>query len=533
MSVPGPSAARRLLSLSLPGFAIERHLREAERQGEAGGGAAGAELPLVLMVEGRHGPVVEAATRAALLGGVQPGMRVVDARALLPELKVAYADRGGDAAALARLMRWSRRWSPWTAIDTSAGETAPPGSAALILDTTGCDHLFGGEAAMLAGIEAELAGLGLSARLAIAPSRGAAWALARFGPVRARCGMGDLAASLAPLPVRALRLEEEVLTLLHRLGLKTIGDLAALPRLSLARRFGREPLSRNPLLRLDQAMGRSDEPIDAPDEPPRFLARRRLAEPVMDPLPMIPALAEELAASLAAAGFGARRLVLTIFRTDGETAGAAVTTARASRDAAHLARLFDGKLDRLDPGFGFDCLTLAAPRVERIAQRQQRLDARRAEGEELAALVDRLSARFGAHNLTRPRPVESHVPERAEEAPPAIAGRPEPATPPAPPRAAPRPLRLFEPAEEVRVIHAVPEGPPAQFIWRRVTHRVTRFSGPERIAPEWWQDSPGTRLRDYWRIEDHQGRRFWLYREGIEGDRRGGPPRWYVHGAFA
>ncbi|NDV00655.1 Y-family DNA polymerase [Pseudoroseicyclus tamaricis] len=521
--------ARRVLSIDLPLFAIERHLQEAARQGEA----VVEELPLVLTLEGRHGPVVQAASRTARAEGVQVGMRVVDARALLPQLHVAYADPGGDGAALTRLMRWARRWSPWTAVDGSAGETAPAGSEALVLDVTGCAHLFGGEAEMLRLIEAELSGLGLSARLAIAPSHGAAWALARFGPVRALCPEAELAERLAPLPVRALRLEEEAITLLNRLGLKTIGDLAALPRLSLARRFAREPLPRNPLLRLDQATGQSDEPLDAPEEPPRFLARQRLAEPVLDPVPLIPALAEALVAELTRAGHGARRLVLSVYRTDGETASASATTARASRDAAHFARLFEGKLDRLDPGFGFDCVTLSAPRAEPLGQRQSRLDARRAEGEELAALVDRLSARFGAHNLVRPVPAESHLPERAEHAPPALAGRPEVAAAPRPPGAPPRPIRLFEPPEEVRVIYAVPEGPPAQFIWRRVTHRVTRFAGPERIAPEWWQDSPGTRLRDYWRIEDHEGRRFWLYREGLDGDGRGGVPRWFMHGAFA
>ncbi|WP_373353346.1 DNA polymerase Y family protein [Pseudoroseicyclus sp. CXY001] len=519
--------SRRLLSIDLPLFAIERHLREAERQGEA----VAEEQPLALALEGRHGPVVAAANRAARLAGVHPGARIVDARALLPELKVAYGDPGGDAAALTRLMRWVRRWGPWSAVDESAPPR--PGTGSLLLDTTGAAHLFGGEAEMLRQIEGDLSGLGLTARLAIAPTAGAAWALARFGPVRALCPAEALAPQLAPLSVRALRLEEEAVLMLQRLGLKTIGDLAALPRLSLARRFGREPLARNPLLRLDQATGRAAEPLDAPEEPPRFLARVRLAEPVMDPVPLLPALAEELCAGLAAAGFGARRLALTVYRTDGETASAAVTTARASRDPAHLARLFDGKLDRLDPGFGFDCVTLAAPRAEPQGQRQRALDARQAEGEALAALIDRLSARYGAHNLTRPVPVESHVPERAERAPPALAGRPEPAAAPRPPGAPPRPLRLFEPPEEIRVLYTVPEGPPAQFVWRRVTHRVTRFAGPERIAPEWWQDASGTRLRDYFRIEDHEGRRWWLYREGLEDDGRGGAPRWFMHGAFA
>jgi protein ImuB len=522
----GPDTARtpltrRILSLYLPNFAMERWQRDAARRGEA----LPEDLPQALATEGRHGPVIHAVNRAAALAGVQTGARVVDMRALVPTLKVDYADTGADRAALGRLMLWARRWCPWTALDGLGGD----GSAGLMMDTTGSDHLWGGEAALLRDIEGRLAGIGLTSRLAIAPTQGAAWALARLGGVREVCTGEGLELRMAPMPVRALRLDADTVLLLKRLGLKTVGEVAAVPRLSLARRFSRAALPANPLLRLDQMMGRLGEPVSAPDDPPRFAVQSALAEPVQDPTAHLPGLCAELCAAMAGAGFGARRISLTVYRSDGEVSSVEAATSQASRDPGHLARLFEGKLERIDPGFGFDLITLSATVAERITVTQTRLDGAAEAGPDLARLIDRLSARFGAGTLRRPALRESHMPERREVWAPAMAGTPRPPEP----GAQPRPGRLLEPAEEVHVIYAVPEGPPAQFVWRKQTHRVTRFAGPERIAPEWWADRPGTRLRDYYRVEDQYGRRFWIFREGVQEDGRGGVPRWCVHGVFA
>ncbi len=506
--------ARRIISIHLPDFAMERWLRWAAARNEA----PPDDLPVILATEGTHGPIVHACTRAARQEGIHVGGRVVDMRALCPQVQVAYADTGGDAAALARLALWARRWCPWTAVDGADG---------LVLDSTGSDHLWGGEAAMLREIEERLSLLGFSAALAVAPTHGAAWAMARLGGVRRVVTAQSLAQDVARLPARALRLDADTQLLLKRLGLKSVGDLAAVPRMSLARRFSTAALPQNPLLRLDQMMGRLAEPVNAPEEPPRFAVQSRLAEPVQDPTPHLPALCAELCAGLDAAGCGARRVTVTVFRTDGELREISVTTAHASRDADHILRLFDDKLERIDPGFGFDLITLAAPQAEALAAVQTRLDNQADVGAELARLVDRLSARLGPHAVRCPAPVASHMPERAEAWRPAMAG------PPQPPQPLPdRPLRLFDQPEEVRVLYAVPEGPPAQFVWRKQTHRVVRFAGPERIAPEWWRDRPGTRLRDYYRIEDDRGRRVWLYRDGVLDDGRGETPRWFVHGLF-
>lgn len=507
--------ARRIVAIHLPRFAMERWERWAAGRHDA----PPDDLPTALAVEGHHGPVIHASNRAAEQAGVFSGSRVVDMRALEPNLRVEFADIAGDKAALHKLMLWTRRWCPWTAADGASG---------LVLDTTGSDHLWGGEAQMLRTIEEGLASLGLSANLACAPTHGAAWALARFGPVRAICPAETLPQHLAPLPARGLRLNEDTLLLLKRLGLKTIGDLLAVPRVSLARRFSRADLHANPLLRLDQSLGKLAEPVNAPDDPPRFAVQAKLAEPVQDPTPHLPALCQELCAGLAAEGFGARRITVTVYRTDGEVRDITVATAQATRDADHLLRLFDDKLEKIDPGFGFDLITLSASVAEELTTVQTRLDGQVDDGAELARLVDRLSARLGAHKIQRVSPVESHVPERAETWQTALT---TPAATTAELRD--RPIRIFEHPEEVRVLYAVPEGPPAQFIWRRVTHRVTRFAGPERIAPEWWKDKPGTRLRDYYRIEDHFSRRYWLYRDGVLGDGRGETPRWFVHGVFA
>ncbi|MEJ6398550.1 Y-family DNA polymerase [Yoonia sp. 208BN28-4] len=506
---------RRMTSIHLPDFAMERWLRWAATQADA----PPDDVPVALAVEGPHGPVIHACTRAASGEGVHTGARVVDMRALCPDLKIVYADIAGDQVALQKLMLWMRRWCPWTAVDGPTG---------LILDTTGSDHLWGGEAAMLRDIEEKLSALGFSANLAVAPTHGAAWALARLGQVRDICTAEALNMRIAPLPVRALRLDADTCLLLDRLGLKTVGDLIAVPRISLARRFSRAALPQNPLLRLDQMTGTLAEPLSAQYDPPRFAVQANLAEPVQDPTAHLPALCTELCAGLDAQGFGARRIRVTVFRTDGEVSHVEVATARPSRDAGHICKLFDDKLDAINPGFGFDLITLGATVVEALTTVQTRLDGPADDDSALAQLTDRLTARLGTHAVRRAVPHPSHVPERATRWEPALQHIKTPDII----RLA-RPVRLFDHPEEVRVLYAVPEGPPAQFVWRRVTHKVIRFEGPERIAPEWWQDMPRTRLRDYYRVEDHYVRRYWIYRHGVLGDTRGDTPRWFVHGVFA
>ncbi len=496
---------------------MERWSRMMERSGEK----PSDDAATILATEAQHGAIIYATNQAARLADIAEGAKLVDVKAVCSDLRVEYADITGDTLALKRLMLWTRRWCPWSVVDGKDG---------LILETTGADHLWGGEAQMLDEIEARLSLLGMTTRLAIAPTWGAAWALARYGPVKTICPKDDISEMLAPLPVSGLRLDAETLILLHRLGLKTIGALAKVPRLSLTRRFVRAKLDGNPLLRLDQAMGHLAEPVASVEALPKVKAQVRLADPIQDPTHHLPGLCADLCVQLTHRDLGCRRLHLTVYRTDGEISTIAAATSAPTRDARHLQRLFDDKLERINPGFGFDLITLEAGVVEPIACVQNQLDGKAEDDLALPHLIDRLTAKFGPHAVRRPVLHESHIPERAEIRVAALHDAPLSSTSLV---AEERPIRLLSLPEEVRVIYAVPEGPPAQFIWRRQTHKVIRYTGPERIAPEWWTDRAGTRLRDYYKIEDQSGKRLWLYREGLHDDGRGGDPRWFVHGMFA
>ena len=453
-------------------------------------------------------------------------MRLADARTLCPQLGAVPSDPAGDRAALERLALWAHRWGPWSALDLPDG---------LLVDVGGVAHLFGDEAKLLADVESRLARLGFAARCAIAPTAGAAWALAHYGAERAilppRSGE-DLPAALADLPVAALRLEPEVLTVLHRLGLRRLGDLAGIGRDALARRFrSRRSPATNPLVRLDQLLGKVPEPllpVVAPDLP---LVQRRLMEPIRHRTLLdrvLADLAEDMVRELEGRGQGARRLELGLWRVDGEVIVRSLELAAASRDPAHLVRLFAGKLDGIDAGLGIELARLRASWCEPLALAQGDIEAAaERHGTSLAAMVDRLAARLGPKAVTRPVLHASHIPERAQRWQPPLAS--EPATQEQL-RFHARPLKLLDRAEPIAVLYASPDGHPRSFRWRGQVHEVARVEGPERIAPEWWRERGAARLRDYYRIEDGAGRRYWIYRLGLAGDGRGGMPEWFLQG---
>ncbi len=489
-------------------------------------GSAKPDERVALVEEGAHGQLVAAVTAAARCAGARPGMRLTDARALDPGLVAVAADGAGDRALVERLARWASRWSPLVEVDGGDG---------LRLDASGVAHLFGGEAGLTRDIEARFAMLGLTARVAVAATAGAAWGLARYATDQ----RGDGLEAVASLPVAALRLPPAVIRTLERLGLKTIGALVGVPRRSLARRF-RE--ADNPLDALDRMLGRLAEPLtSAPiDLPPRALLQ--LAEPVADPSAARQALVllvPDLTRILEARRLGARRLVLAGYRVDGEVAVAAAACAIPTREPNHLLRLLADKTDTLDPGFGFDAFALEASWAEPLDPAQDGLVGGPPPALEVARLVDRLSVKLGPDKVRRPVTRASHVPERASGWRPAVEqqDRPSPrsagAESPSPVNGrGVRPQRLLDVPEAIAVIYATPQGLPRRFVWRRVVHDVARAEGPERIAPEWWRERGNARLRDYYRVEDREGRRFWIYREGLFGDGRGGDPLWYLHGLF-
>ena len=542
--------------------------------------------PLVLYREGSRGPMIHDADPNAEACGLRPGGRLTDALVVAPDTVAVEAVPVADRTALDRAAAWCRRWSPHVRAIGGAW-----GDAALALDTTGCDHLHGGEAALLRDMRARWNGLGYGLRAALAPTLGAALALARHGEDGTIAQPHDLAERLAPLPVEALRLDPETALVLRRLGLKRIGDLEAVPRKALARRFSRrarksdrdatwddiferggsgandkpgsagKPRPADPLGQLDRALGRVREPLmPVPDVAP-IVARVGLMEPTdrADALrALLDGLIERVCGELVRRGEGARSVELLACRTDGGSVRLAVRAAAPTRDAEHIARLFAERVETLDAGFGFDALVLEATEAEVLDARQ--VDGRQigAEGAgagegavdlaaALARTIDALSGRLGADRVRVAIPMASHWPERAEAWVPAMgrikelvtaAGGEGPvlwteAGPPGrSPPVAPRPERLLDPPEAIEVLYGLPDGPPVRFRWRRVSYRVVRRAGPERIAPEWWRERSTARARDYWRVEDEGGRRFWLFREGLHEDGRG-PVAWFCHGLFS
>ncbi len=456
--------------------------------------------------------------------GLYPGQKATDALALVPELVTADAEPEADAEALTALADWCVRFSPAVAPD------APDG---LFLEIAGVDHLWGGEAGMLADLQQRLAANSLHARCAIADTAAAAWALAHFGEDGAIAPPGGQAELLKPLPPAALRLEAETADQIERLGLRRLEQLMELPRAPLAKRFGARVAER-----LDAALDRRREALTFRRPPTPWITRLAFAEPISAPEDMA-RVAQDIAAKLCARlereGRGARRFELAYHRLDGKALPAAVGLALAGRDPMRIAKLLVPKLETLDPGFGIESATLAAYDVETISGRQTRLDAAAALGPEdgLAPLVDRLVNRLGEERVWRARPVESHVPEKAvrrgkplgETADGARGWDPE----------TPRPLRLFRRPEPLEAVVALtPDDPPRQFKWRGRTHRVHRAEGPERIGEEWWKRDIDAisvdHVRDYYRVEDQDGGRFWLFRAGLY--QPGQPARWWLHGLF-
>ncbi len=522
-----PLPSRRILAIWLARLAIDRwQLTEGESAG-----------PLALIAETAHGPRIAAANAAGLEAGARAGMMLADARALCPALAAAPSDPAGDLAFLEGLALWAQRWGPWSALDPPDG---------LVIDITGAAHLFGGEAMLIADAHERLAARGLAARLAIAPTAGAAWALAHYGTphygtVQAIFHPGD---SLDQLPVAALRLDSDILLLLRRLGLKRIGDISGIARDALARRFRtRRAPAANPLVRLDQLLGRVPEPLLPVLAAETPLVQRRLMEPIRHRALLdrvLADLAADMARVLEGRALGARRLELGMWKVDGEVLVCRLELAAASRDAGHIAALFARRLDDVDAGFGIELVRLRTPWTEPLALSQADFEAAaEAHGTSLAACIDRLTVRLGEAAVRRPVPHASHLPERAQRWESGMGGQAGERAGTASGREAGqiRPLKLLDRTEPIAVLYASPDGLPRRFRWRGEVHEIVRAEGPERIAPEWWRERSGTRLRDYYRIEDEQGRRYWIYRAGLAGDgrgndRQGRAPEWFLQGMF-
>lgn len=523
----------RIVSVWLKAWPIARLLRAQASAAPAD--AIDRQRPLVLVAPGKGGARVVALNRAAQQGGLVAGDLVSNARSKVVGLQACDADPAADAAALRKLALWALRYAPTvTAWDEESGADG------LFLDISGCAHLFGGEQQLLADLAGRLHGFGLIARLAIADTAGASWAVARYGRAeQAIVPCGGQAEALRNLPLAALRLSPDAQSLMRRLGLRRIGEVMDQPRAPFAARFDGGLLHR-----LDQASGRAPEPLVAIVPPPAYRAQATFVEPIMSEAHVLVAatrLLHDLARHLSGDDAGARVLRLLLFRVDGDVLSLDLGLAAPSRDPEHIARLIGLRLDRLggglDADFGFEAAAVHVLVAEPLAARQVALGMGRDEAspDDLARLIDRLQQRLGPGAVRRLHPCKSHIPERAEQArdagsaiPCADAGLDEAA---ANAPTAPRPLLLLPRPETAEVVALIPDGPPRQFRWRGVMHHVADAEGPERITPEWWRRT-GAAERDYYVVEDTGGRRFWLYRDGLYGS-GAAPPRWFVHGLFA
>lgn len=490
---------RRFLALHLPFLPTDR-LRRMMPDPPDG-------APLATWCSAGSRRMLAAVDAVAAGFGLTAGQAVADARAILPELLLHQEDQAADAALLSELALWARRYSPLTATD------APDG---LLLDITGCDHLFGGEAAMLADALARLRRAGMSARGAVASAAATAAALARCrddGPVIAA---GDEAAEVGRLPIEAaLRCSDAGLA---RLGMRRVGELLALPRGALARRFGKALLDS-----LDEVAGLRPSSLRFIQPPPELAVAADLAEPIITRTAIDSVLAGLLAdvcTGLRRAGRGVRRLDLLAWRVDGVLRRVTIGTGKASRTPAHLALLFRDRLERLDPGLGFERMALEVPVAELMpdgVQRALTIGARRDAGDGLAELIDRLAQRVRVRRLA---PTASHWPERMVQR-----IGPHAAMPPMPARwgGARAPALLLRQAEPVAVQSGTPEGAPTSLRWRGITHPILRAEGPCRVEPEWWRGHAA--CRDYWCIAIAGGEGLWIYREGPAQ-----APRWHLQG---
>ena len=465
--------------------------------------------------------------------GLSIGQTLADARSLCPGLIAREADPGADKDALACLAAWCERYTPLAAADAPAhGETDPYG---FWLDIAGCAHRFGGERELGEDLQTRLSRNGLLSRTAIADTPGAAWALAHAATsgVCTILASGQERDALEKLPIGLLRLDPQITAGLRRLGLRQIGDLARIPRGEITARFGQQPV-----LRLDQALGEAEEAIAWPRPPAPFIERLEFLEPIGTPEDLahaLDSLTPRLCFRLAGKDQGAHRIAAQFFRVDNTIQQIAVTTALPSHDAAYLAKLLQAKLETIEPGFGIEAILLLAEETAALASPQPGFSdfGSSQDASRLALTIDRLANRFGQGRVWRVAPRASHVPERAVQKIPPLQTAPAWIGDPS----LPRPIRLLRPPEPVEVTALVPDDPPIQFQWRRRLHRVRAAAGPERIAAEWWLKDPQEealetdRIRDYFRVEDTDGARFWLFRTGLQGGGR--MPQWYLHGLFA
>ncbi len=471
-------------------------------------------------------------------------MALSDALALCPLLATKQAAPHKDAHRLLQLASWCERYSPLSNVHDNNS---------LWIDVTGSAHLFGDEQNLLATINKDFGQQGYTAKLALAGSFAAAFALSHFAfdhktkppIIPSQSSPTQLQQYLSPLPITALRLHENTCSLLHRLGLMTLGQLMDLPRESLKRRFPSPQQARSVLLRLDQILELRDEPL-APLTPSiLFSSRLRFAEALFSKQMLERALTrllDDVTLQLERQNQGARALTFVLWRADGSTSHITIGTAQPCRDKTHLFNLFKEKISRIEPGFGIDVIALFVDKAEPLTAKQVSLQSRQKNDHSRSpfVLIDRLRNHLGARKIGYLQALPSHIPERAQSlttSPPSQTIAPLHAASPAPASIIyDRPFLLLDPPESIDVLAPLPDDPPLSFTWRRVTRKVIASNGPERLTREWWKElgQKTSRPRDYYKVSAYEGGTFWLYRSGLyQGDESStSPPQWFMHGFF-
>jgi protein ImuB len=520
--------SQRILCLWLPRLLTDRIARPSREVREHAEG----EIPHAVFGKRSNADILIAVDAAAEELGLSPGIALAEARAMYPYLDAIPEDPDADAKLLTAIADWCQRYTPLVA------ENPPDG---VLLDISGCAHLFGGEAALRDDLVMRMRRHGFSARAAVAGTIGAAWAATHFSEAT-HVDSGGERELLSPLPLGALRLPHAMAAMLARLGLKRIGDILDLPRAPLAARFG------DALLRqLDRALGREAEPLTPRLPVPPYFAEQPFAEPIAreeDVLAVTERLAGRLVTMLERRGEGARRIELCLFRTDGAVRHVTAGTSRPIRDPRAIKALFIERLaalgDAIDPGFGFDLARLSVHAAEPLTPMQTGFggDARETAVDDL---VDRLAARLGPRRIGRLLAQDTHIPELASLTLPAQSHRTmEDAgwgafrTFRESVELAPRPLRLLATPEPISVTPTVIDTHPKKFRWRRAWHQVIAADGPERIEAMWWTAPDDGPTRDYFRVQDDTGLRFWLFRSKLwnEEEERF-RLSWFMHGLFA
>ena len=460
--------------------------------------------------------VITAANAKAQSEGIHAGMVLADARAIVPSLMVLDDKPDVYLQLLKRLAAWCIRFTPFVAIDPPDG---------LILDVTGCAHLYGGEEKYLHEISKRIKARGYHVRLSMADTIGAAWAIAHFGNTDIVIPENEHGKSLLSLSPAALRLEMEIVERLYKLGMRKVGDFIHMPRAVLRRRFGPSFLKK-----VDEALGNEEELVEPVIPVAPYQERLPCLEPIVSITGIEMALQHLLRAlckRLQVEQMGARHAMLSCYRVDGKLIEVAIDTNRPSRNAGHLFKLFEMKLGGIEPALGIELFVLTAQQVEPRAPSQEKLWERKAgiEDEQVSELIDRLSGKFGEGHIHRYLPDEHYWPERSFKL--ATSVHEEPTTKWR--NDMPRPLRLLNKPEKIMVTAPIPDYPPMLFRYKGKLHKIIRADGPERIEQEWWlQDGEH---RDYYRVEDEAGCRYWLFRSGHYDAEK--MHQWFLHGFFA